>query len=239
MGTLQNIAWTIGVVLAIFSSIFIYTTIGGSSSIIGILFLLAAVVITLLCGVLVYQRFKKESQPTAIMNSHAVVESLKRVFKVITAEGHFTEIVDFKDTKQTLSLLPSTKKALIIVKAKVMMGYDFSEMEWDVDELNNTVRLKKMPQLKLLSNSTDINYYNMENGLFNRFTNEDLNVIKDQCTAQIAEVAWQSELPTVAVEQANMLLTELGKMHDWNIDKIDYVPVHQTSIGSNDGLLDS
>jgi len=97
------------------------------------------------------------------------------------------------------------------------MGYDFSEMEWEIDEANSRISIKKIPEIKILSNCTDINYYNMENGIFNKFKPEDLNLIKDQCTSQIEQVAWQSELPHAALEQANVLLAEIGKIHKWEI----------------------
>lgn len=89
---------------------------------------MAGLGILVLAGILLWYRFRTNGKSVAKMNSIVVVEALKRVFKVVTAEGQFTEIVDFEDTKQRLSIFPSTKKALIIVKAHVQMGYDFSKM---------------------------------------------------------------------------------------------------------------
>jgi preprotein translocase subunit YajC len=220
MGKLKNIGWTIGVVLAIASSIFIYTTIGGSSSWLGVLFLLVGFVIVGLSIALLYYRFVPQNKSQAVMNSTTVVESLKRVFKVVTAEGHFTEILDIKDTKTTLSFLPSTKKALIIVKAKVMMGYDFSEMEWEVDEANRKLNWKKKPTLKVISITPEITYYNIENGLLNKFNNEDFNKIQAQSIERITEVALTSELPKIAAQQAHTLITEMAQLHQWQLEGV-------------------
>lgn len=219
MGTLKKILWTIGGVLALLSSIFIYTTLG-NSSVVGVLFMLAGLVIVALGGAMVWLRYRKQGKTTSEMNSVVVVEALKRVFKVVTAEGQFTEIVDFKDTKQRLSILPSTKKALIIVKAHVQMGYDFSKMKWDIDERTGEVTLLSAPEPHIMSISPDMKYYNIENGLFNKFTNEDFNAIQQQCTETIRQVAMNSDLPHLAAEQAQMLLGEMARVHQWKIEGI-------------------
>jgi len=219
MGTLKKILWTIGGVLAFLSSIFIYTAIG-NNSIIGMIFLLAGLAIVLLGAALLWLRYRGEKKTSSEMNSVVVVEALKRVFKVVTAEGQFTEIVDFKDTKQRLSILPSTKKALIIVKAHVQMGYDFSQMKWDIDEDSGKIKLLSAPEPHILSISPDIKYYNIENGIFNKFTNEDFNAIQQQCTETIKEVAMNSDLPHLAAEQAQMLLGEMARVHRWEIEGV-------------------
>jgi hypothetical protein len=219
MGTFKKTLWTIGGVLALLSSIFLYIA-GGSNSIVGTLFLLAGLAIIALSASLLLRRFRYEKKTTSEMNSVVVIEALKRVFKVVTAEGQFTEIVDFKDTKQRLSILPSTKKALIIVKAHVQMGYDFNKMKWDIDEDSGEVKLLSAPEPHILSIAPDIKYYNIENGIFNKFTNEDFNGIQQKCTETIRQVAMNSDLPHLAADQAQMLLGEMARVHQWKIDGI-------------------
>jgi len=148
MGKLKKILWTIGGILALLSSIFIYSTLG-NSSLVGVLFLVAGLGILILASLLLWFKYRvnvPRSKSVTEINSVVVVEALKRVFKVVTAEGQFTEIVDFADTKQRLSILPSTKKALVIVKAHVQMGYDFSKMKWDIDEANGKIVLLQAPR---------------------------------------------------------------------------------------------
>jgi hypothetical protein len=128
--------------------------------------------------------------------------------------------VDFKETKQRLSILPSTKKALIIVKAHVQMGYDFSKIKWEIDTSSGKVTLQSVPEPHILSINPDINYYNLENGIFNKFTNEDFNAIQAQCIATVRDVAEKSELPHLAADQAKMLLTELASIHHWEISGV-------------------
>ncbi|QLH45480.1 MAG: DUF4230 domain-containing protein [Bacteroidota bacterium] len=67
----------------------------------------------------------KWKQDETTVQSHTIVQSIERVFKVVTAEGHFSEVYEYENTTHTLSIIPSTKKALIVVNAKVLMGFDF------------------------------------------------------------------------------------------------------------------
>ena len=61
----------------------------------------------------------------------------------------------------------------------------------------------------------------MENGLFNKFNNEDLNKIQAECIAQITENALKSDLPKLAAHQAKMLLTEMSSMHQWKPEGVN------------------
>ena len=63
-------------------------------------------------------------------NSHTVVESMRKVFKIVFAEGHFNELYNFEETKKLFGFIPSTKRALVVIKAKVLVGYDFEKCVW-------------------------------------------------------------------------------------------------------------
>ena len=219
MNKIKKIGYTASGILALVLCIFLYAAFSDSNLLLSSVFLLAAFSILGLAAFL-YFKPKINNKESTELNSHTMVDSLKRVFKVVTAEGHFTEIVDFKHTNLKIAILPSTKKALIIVKAKVLMGYDFAQMEWEGSEVDKTLRLKKIPQPHIISISPEITYYNMENGLFNKFNNEDLNKIQTECIAQITENALKSDLPKLAAHQAKMLLTEMSAMHKWKLEGV-------------------
>lgn len=219
MNKIKKIGFGIAGLLAIVLSLFLFSAFSDSNMLLASIFLLATIAIV---GIAAYLLIKPrlESKAVTQVNSHTMVESLKRVFKVVTAEGHFTEIVDFKHTSQKIAIIPSTKKALIIVKAKVLMGYDFAQMEWEGSDENKMLRLKKIPQPHIISISPEITYYNMENGLFNKFNNEDLNKIQADCILQITENALKSDLPKLAAQQAKLLLTEMSAMHNWKLEGV-------------------
>jgi hypothetical protein len=162
---------------------------------------------------------KKSSTPIKVTeSSHTIVESMKKVFKVVCAEGHFNEMYDYEETKQILSFIPSTKKALVIIKAKVLIGFDFDECVWETNEITKKISLVTYPQPKILSIEPDYKYYNMENGIFNKFSKEDLMEIHAKGKKQIEIAAHKSDLPKIAGEQLNTLITEVLQSKNWSLE---------------------
>ncbi len=208
---------TVAAILAILICVFIYYSLSNTNTLLSTVFLFAAFCIIVISAFLLLKDIfiaKRDAK----LSSHTMVESLKRVFKVVTAEGHFTEIIDFEHSKVALPLLSSTKKALIIVKAKVLMGYDFEKLEWDGDEELKTFTLKKVPEPSIISISPEITYYNLENGLFNKFDNEDLNKIQSECIQVIQDSALKSDLSKLAGSQVSLLLKELTTLQGWKLE---------------------
>ncbi len=65
---------------------FVYSSLSGTNNFLGALFLLAGFGIVILSGIILLKKFywdKKSSH----LKGHTMVDSLKRVFKVVTAEG--------------------------------------------------------------------------------------------------------------------------------------------------------
>ncbi|MBT8327360.1 MAG: DUF4230 domain-containing protein [Bacteroidia bacterium] len=208
---------TIAAILAIIICVFIYYSLSNTNVMLSTVFIFAALSIIVFSAFLLLKDIFIAKRTEKIA-THTMVDSLKRVFKVVTAEGHYTEIIDFEHSKVALPLLSSTKKALIIVKAKVLMGYDFEKLEWEGDEKFKTFRLKKVPEPSIVSISPEITYYNLENGIFNKFNNEDLNKIQSECIEVIQKNAMESDLPKLAAKQVSLLLTELTSLQGWTLE---------------------
>lgn len=151
----------------------------------------------------------KAAPPVIAENSHTVAESLRKVFKIVSAEGHFQEIYNYEETTKLLNFIPSKKKALVIVQAKVLVGYDFEKLKWEIDEENRKVKLTHFPSPEILSTETDYKYYNIEEQFFNLFSKDDLAKIQQNSKQQVIEAAKRSKLPEHAAEQMRMLMTEL------------------------------
>ena len=98
------------------------------------------------------------------------------------------------------------------------MGYDFEKLEWDGDEELKTFTLKKVPEPSIISISPEITYYNLENGLFNKFDNEDLNKIQSECIQVIQDSALKSDLSKLAGSQVSLLLKELTTLQGWKLE---------------------
>jgi Protein of unknown function (DUF4230) len=104
--------------------------------------------------------------------SQVLLEHIKNVSKLVTVEGYFSEIYTETDTKDYY-FFSSTKKALIKVKAKVSAGFDLSNMKIDADQATKTLHLTNIPEPNIIAIEPEISYYDVANGVFNQFTNED------------------------------------------------------------------
>jgi Protein of unknown function (DUF4230) len=151
------------------------------------------------------------------IEASVMLNKIERVFKVVTAEGHFSEVFDYSQTTHIASFIPSTKKALLIVNAKVLMGYDFKKCVFDIDEESRKIKVVSFPAPEILSVEQDIKYYNMENGLFNKFDNEDLTKLQAEAKQKIVASVAKSELPSIAQKQVQQLLAELNNINQWQL----------------------
>ncbi len=214
----QQIKWLVIIIGALFVLGILYSLFNSNSG--------SSVFIMLITGLclgaaLMYFIIKSAKAKTPIRiteSSHTVVESIKKVFKVVCAEGHFNEMYDYEETKQILSFIPSTKKALVIIKAKVLIGFDFDQCVWETNEATKKISLVSFPQPQILSIEPDYKYYNMENGIFNKFSKEDLMDIHTKGKKQIEIAAHKSDLPKIASEQLKTLITEMLHSKNWSLE---------------------
>jgi hypothetical protein len=153
-------------------------------------------------------------------SSHTVIESMRKVFKVVLAEGFFNELYNFEETKKLFRIIPSTKRALVIIQAKVLVGFDFEKCTWEIDEVNQKIKLLSFPEPEIVSIETDYKYYNFEEGMFNMLSRDDLTRIQVNGKKQVETAAIKSDLPRMAVEQMRIMLTEVVQSKNWQIENL-------------------
>jgi hypothetical protein len=153
-------------------------------------------------------------------SSHTVLESMRKVFKVVLSEGFFNELYNYEETKKLFRLIPSTKRALVIIQAKVLVGFDFEKCTWEVDEAQQKIRLLSFPDPEIVSIETDYKYYNFDEGIFNLLSREDLTRIQANGKKQVEAAALKSDLPRMAAEQMRTMLTEVVQSKQWQIENI-------------------
>ena len=202
--------WSAGILIALFVVYFLYQM-TQSESINSMMTLIMLLLGLVLGGIIAFLVSNKMSAAPVVIteSSHTIAESMRKVFKVVSAEGHFNEIYNYEETTKIFNFIPSKKKALVIVQAKVLVGYDFEKFQWEIDEVNKKVKLVNFPAPQILSTETDYKYYNIEEQFFNLFSKDDLAKIQKNGKQQVIEAAKKSHLPEVAAEQMRMLLTEL------------------------------
>jgi hypothetical protein len=147
-----------------------------------------------------------------------LLERIEKVFKVVMAEGYFTEIFDYKDDKKFLYLFKNSKKALVIAKAKVLVGFDFGKMRFHIDETTNKMVIEYFPEPEVLSIDTDYKFYDIENGIWNRFSHEDYTNLLVDAKQAMNEKALSGDLPRIANNQVQFMIYQLASSMDWKID---------------------
>ncbi len=155
--------------------------------------------------------------------SHTVVEGVKRVFKIVLAEGQLNEIYNYENTKKLLKFIPSTKKALVIVRARVLIGYDVKKCRWEIDEEQKRVRLLEFPKPEIFSVETDFNYYYFEDDLFNFIGRSDLQKIQELAKEQVKKAALKSGLMKIAADQMKLLLGEVVSANHWQLENMSLI----------------
>lgn len=230
-GSWKKIMWAGAAILAlfiigVFYSLFFKPQIsGGMGGNNVIILLLLGLFLGALFMFLLFKAAKAgKTKVTVTESSHTVVESMKKVFKIVCAEGYFSEIYDYKESKKYFSFIPAYKRALVVVKAKALIGFDFDKFVWETDEENQKVRLVSFPDPELLSIDTDYNYYSIEEEILYKFTTEDFKNIQTNAKKQIEEAALKSDLSKIAAEQMRTLLTEIIISKNWQLEGYDKLP---------------
>ncbi len=215
----NKIAWIGGGVFLLLLIGFVYSTFFKQTTapnVIGLLIiglLLGAAIMFLIGRVTGSQR-----QSVVKENSHTVIESMRKVFKIVFAEGHFNELYNFEETKKLFGFIPSTKRALVIIEAKVLVGYNFEKCVWEMDQTNQKIKLISFPEPEILSIEPDYKYYNFDENIFNLLGREDLTRIQVNGKKQVELAAIKSHLPKIAADQMLTLLTEVVESKNWRLE---------------------
>lgn len=153
--------------------------------------------------------FKKTDTSTLENSTNLIQQQILNVGKLVVTEGHFAEVLTYKDKDNYLGGMVSfDKKALLVVNADVTVAYDLHLMKYDIDEKNKTITIVNIPKEEIKI-SPEIKFYDVEQSKLNPFTGEDYNKISVQAKASIAKKIEKSTLKTNA---QNRLISELSKI---------------------------
>ena len=153
-----------------------------------------------------YVGFKKQwGAPQVTENSAVMLEKIQKVFKFVAAEGEISEIYDYKDY-QYYDISPFRKKILVRVNAKVLVGYDFEKASFNIDESTRTITIDSIGPAEVLAIDHDLDYYDIQEGTFNYFSEEELNEINEKAKNYAASIVKDSDLYKVASQQKDDLI---------------------------------
>lgn len=157
-----------------------------------------------------YNFFKSRNQVSTIeYNTNLIEKQIKNVGKLVVTEGHFAEVLTYKDQqKYLMDFISFEKKALIIINADVTVAFDLSKIKYDIDEKNKTITILNIPKEEIKINPT-IKFYDIEQSTLNQFDGDDYNKIDKTVRENLAKKIEKSSLKSNA---QNRLISELSKI---------------------------
>lgn len=164
------------------------------------------IALVLISGVWFFYQSHQEREELKA-SSELIQKQVLQVGKLIVTEGYYSKVFTFKNSQNLfLNLMTSDKKALVIVNAKATVEYDLRQLEFEIDEKNKTLILKKIPD-PILNIYPEIEYYDVTQDYFNSFDAKDYNKIKNSVTAQIRSQIEKSDLMENSRERLMVELT--------------------------------
>lgn len=149
-----------------------------------------------------------------------LLEKIEAVKKLVTVQGQFSEIYDYSEYKGFFTLLWD-KKVLVRVQATVSAGYDLEQMQFEAFPETRTLRIGHVPEPKILAIEHDLKYYDLSNGLFESFSEEDYNRINQRAKDLVRQKAEASNLLQAAREQGEKTLDVIRFMAEsagWKVE---------------------
>lgn len=147
--------------------------------------------------------------------SHAVVVArMDAVSKLVTSETTIRDVVTYENTR-----LGSTKRSLVVVTGKAMVGLDLARHEGiDIDEKTRRITIR-VPRAELLGiDIIDLRTYDEQRGLWNPFRPADRDTILQLARNQLRAAAGDLAVREHAEESARRLLTGLFAPDGYAVD---------------------
>ena len=165
-----------------------------------------------------YGKKIRDNKEQLRQESTLLLERIEKVFKVVVAEGYFTEIYDHNSQKEFLGFFNVNKKALVISRAKVSVGFDFGRMKVKRDDVSRKLIVEEFPDAEVLSIDTDYKFYDINKGWLNKFNHQDYTNILNEAKKVMQDKALTSDLPKVANRQVGLMMTQLAASMSWEVE---------------------
>ncbi|NUY81828.1 DUF4230 domain-containing protein [Flavobacterium sp. MAH-1] len=156
-----------------------------------------------------YCEFKKNDTSSLESDTNLIQQQIVNVGKLVVTEGHFSEVLTYKDQQSYfMNMLSFQKKALLVVNADVTVAYDLRKVTYDIDQKNKVITIKNIPKEEIKI-SPDIKFYDIDQSSMNPFTGDDYNKINKAVKANLAK---KIEKSTLTSNAKNRLVSELSKI---------------------------
>ncbi len=152
------------------------------------------------------------ASPIQQKSATVLLRSVRKVLKLVTVEGDFSEDYNQTNIKPiTLYLpLPATfnfsKTANIHVTGKALVGYNLEKMSVKVDDNSKTLTISNMPNPEVLAIEHDLEYKFLDESFFNGFTPKDYTQLNKNAKNAIKNSILKGDLIQKAKEQGNEVI---------------------------------
>jgi hypothetical protein len=144
-----------------------------------------------------------EQNRTTISHS-SVIEKIQAVAKLVSSETTIRDVVVFENTRYG-----STKRALVVVTGKVLVGFDLEKAQVDIDHDAKRVRITLPPASIMATDVTDMRTYDESRGLWNPFTGGDRDQIYREARGHLLRAALGMGAKDHANQSARQLLSAM------------------------------
>lgn len=152
----------------------------------------------------------KKDREQLISETALIEKQINNVSKLVVTEMSYAKVYTYENTKTYgWDFFTSEKRALIISNAQAQIAYDLKALEYDIDAASKTIYLTYIPkpEVKVDPNLT---FYNLDNGVLNRFEAKDFNSIKIRAKRDIES---KISNDVVMKNAQNRLLSELSGIY--------------------------
>jgi len=164
---------------------------------------------------------EKQKNENIHQQSQTILQQVKLMNKMVTAEAYFNEVYSYKDSdKYLFDMLQFDKNVILLVNAKAQISYDLSQMDIQLDSVHKIIKIVKIPK-EQVEIFPDIKYYDLQQSTLNQFTKDDLNKINQDAIDRIKSHIDIAQLRLKAKKQLLENLQNLyilSKVYGWKVE---------------------
>jgi hypothetical protein len=144
-------------------------------------------------------------------DAQIILKSVTSVSKLVVLESQWSEIYTYKETEKVFfNLVPTEKKAIVLLKAKAQISYDLKKLKIKIDKENKQLIIQSLPKEEIMI-EPDLEYYDIETSVFNKFKPSDFNKIQKNAKAfvlnEIEKSGLKNQAKQVFIEKLQSLIS--------------------------------
>lgn len=171
---------------------------------------------------LISKRFSVSKKKDLVEKQSVILlDKIKKVSKLITVEGDFSEIYHHENTRENFWGFSSKKKAIVLIQAKAHIGFDFRKIKLAANTEKKEIVLSNFPEPEVVSIECDIKFYDIKNGYLNKFGTEDFTTLNKEAKEHVLNKIPESNLIQLANKEALeaiLLMENIVETIGWKLD---------------------